>query len=296
MISDDIRSKIKRIKIYSKRLIKNGLTGDYLSAFKGSGLEFEKIREYQPGDDVRFIDWNSTARMNKLMVKQFVEERERTIILAIDLSSSLTYSSKTELKRDMAAMIAAVLAFIANDNKDKVGALFFSDKIEKWIAPSNGDLHIGTILENIFSLKSTKKSVLTNFREALNFLISLKKRNAVVFMLSDWIVDMQELIKFLKIVAFEYDFIAVRILDELERSFPEVGLLKLLDLETDNLLPLNIFGEEGTKKINILLKERLIEQQRIFEKHKIDLLDLTVDHPFINSMIKFFRGRIRRQI
>ncbi len=138
MLTQTMRSKIKKIKIYTKRIMQTTLTGDYLSAFKGSGLEFDQLREYQIGDDVRAIDWNSSAKMHKIMVKQYIEERDRTIILAIDVSQSNSYSSTEELRKDYIAEVAASLAFIAADSKDKVGALFFSDRVEKWIPPSRG--------------------------------------------------------------------------------------------------------------------------------------------------------------
>ncbi len=294
MISQDIRNKIKKIKIHTKRLIQSGLSGDYLSAFKGTGLEFDKIRDYQLGDDVRFIDWNCSARMNKMMVKQFVEERERTIILMIDVSKSEQYSSKKDLKKDMVATISSVLAFVASENKDKVGAFFFSDKVEKWIAPARGELHVGKILEKIFSIKPTSNK--TNINEALKFLIKLKKRNSVVFMLSDWIDDINNYSKILKVASCEYDFVGVRILDDCEKSFPNVGLLQIRDLETDKVITIDTRKSEGKKTINTFLNVRLLEQKGLFDKYKIDLLDLTVDQPFIHPMINFFRSRIRRQI
>ncbi|MFH1643924.1 MAG: DUF58 domain-containing protein [bacterium] len=294
MISEEIRRKIKKIKIYTKKLIQTGLSGDYLSAFKGSGLEFDKIRDYQIGDDVRFIDWNSSARMNKIMVKQFVEERERTIILVIDVSGSLVFSSKKDLKKDMVATIASILAFVSSENKDKVGALFFSDKIEKWIEPARGELQVGKILENIFSINP--KGSKTNINECLKFLINLKKRNSIVFFLSDWIDDIENYFKILKVAACEYDFVGVRILDERERSFPDVGLIEVKDLESGDIFAIDTRRKNQDKTLNTLMDIRLLEQKGLFDKYKIDLLDLTVGHDFIQPMVNFFRSRIRRQI
>jgi uncharacterized protein (DUF58 family) len=138
MLTDEVRKKIKKIRIHTKRMMHTSISGDYLSAFKGSGLEFDQIREYQHGDDIRSIDWNSSAKMNKIMVKQFIEERDRTIILAIDLSASSLYSSNYELRQDLIAQLSAAVAYISGENKDKVGALFFTDQVEKWIPPSRG--------------------------------------------------------------------------------------------------------------------------------------------------------------
>ncbi|MFH0898082.1 MAG: DUF58 domain-containing protein, partial [bacterium] len=206
-----IRKKIKLIKLHTKRLINTGITGDYLSAFKGSGLEFDRLRDYQMGDDIRFIDWKSSAKMNKLMVKEFVEERDRTVILGIDISASSLYSSQQELRTESIAQLATTLAFVAQENKDKVGAFFFSDHIEKWIPPCKGNLHIGKIIDTIFTIKPKGKK--TNITEALRFLVNLKKRNAIAFMISDWIDVSSLYSKLLRVASVEYDFLAVRILD-----------------------------------------------------------------------------------
>lgn len=289
-ISAELLNQIKSIKIFTKRLMKSSLAGDYLSAFKGSGLEFDQIREYQMGDDVRFIDWNASAKMNKVMIKQLIEERDRTIILAIDISASANFSSKKELKKEMISKVGAALTFIASENKDKVGVFFFSDKVEKWIAPGRGRAHVSRILKDILSLKPTGKK--TNIQQALNFLVSLKKRNSVVFMLSDWIDEIESYSNILKVTACEYEFVGIRFLDEKENSFPNIGLIDMQDLETGELFTV----DTKNKKINLFFKQHFLEQKRLFEKYKIDLLDLTVGHSFVNPMINFFRQRIRRQI
>lgn len=291
MINESIRSKIRKIQIHSKRLMQSSFVGDYTSAFKGSGLEFEQIREYQLGDDVRRIDWNSSAKNNKMMVKQFIEERERTIILAIDVSASSIYSSQQELRQDLIAQLSGTLALVAAHNKDKVGALFFSDRVERWIAPSRGPTHIGNILEAIFTTNPTGKE--TNIEQALKFLIKLKKRNAVIFMLSDWIDTPERYENILKVARCTYDFVGIRILDTCERALPDVGLLDIQDPETGILYTLDTAKH---KKILLHLQTRLLEQKRMFEKYKIDLLDITIGHSFVNQLVMFLHQRIRRQI
>jgi len=299
MISQDIRSKIKKIKIHTKRIMQSSLSGDYLSAFKGSGLEFDQLREYSAGDDVRFIDWNSSAKMNKIMVKQFIEERDRTIILAIDLSASTLYSSQQELRRDSIANLAAALAFIANHNKDKIGALFFSDHIEEWIAPSRGNVHVGKIIEKLFAITESKTDSRTksgaqkktNIAEALKFLINLKKRSAVVFMLSDWIDNQDEYSKFLRVASCQYDFIGIRILDRCEKDFPDIGLLDVIDPETGQQF---VLDSRKVKTLHTILNARLIEQKALFDKYRIDLLDIAIGQPFILPLVHFFSQRIRR--
>ncbi len=288
-------AKLKNIKILTKRIMHSTLAGDYASAFKGAGLEFDQIREYHVGDDIRFLNWNSLAKTGKLMVKQFVQERDRTVILAIDLSGSLDVSSQEELKKEMMATVAASLSFIADANKDKVGALFFSDRIEKWIAPSRGKAHIGTILKAIFETKPSGTQ--TDFEQALKFLVQLKKRNSIVFMLSDWISTNDTYKKLLRVARGEYDFVGVRFIDKVEQELPDIGLLDVYDPETGELCTLDT-GAKSDADVSLthFLKQRLSNQRKLFEKYKIDLLDLIVGESFIPPMIKFFHERIRSQI
>jgi len=296
MMNDELRQKIRRIRIHTRRVMHSSLSGDYLSAFKGVGLEFDQIRDYQMGDDVRFIDWNSSAKMNKIMVKQFREERDRTVILAIDVSASQHHSSKSELKKDVVAEIAAALAFVADHNKDKVGALFFSDRIEKWLPPSRGKVHLGSIIQTIFSLEAQERS--TNIQEALRFLVHLKKRNAIVFLISDWI-DQSDYVPLLKVARQKFDLIGIRLLDDVEHEIPDVGMLDVQDPETGSVGVLatgSFFPWERGTKTNLFIKERLIKQKRMFERYRIDMLDLVVGRSFVNPMISFFHQRIRRQV
>jgi uncharacterized protein (DUF58 family) len=296
MIDQATRKRIKKLEILTKRIMKSALAGDYLSAFKGSGLEFHQIREYQVGDDVRSIDWNSSAKMNKIMVKQFVEERERTVILAIDISGSTAYSSQRLLCSETIADIAGTLAFVTRYGKDNVGALFFSDVVEHWIAPRKGNVHFGKLIEQIFSIKPSSPS--TSLTAALKFLIQLKKKNAVVFLLSDFIDQSEEYQRLLKVVACQYDLIALRVLDHCEMQLPDIGLLEVVDSETGTHAILDTRGRKRTDhhNLNYFLGERAYQQRKIFEKYSIDLLDLDANTPFINPLIKFFQQRIRRQI
>ncbi|KKQ49296.1 MAG: hypothetical protein US69_C0007G0045 [candidate division TM6 bacterium GW2011_GWF2_38_10] len=291
MINEAIRKKIKLIKIHTNRLMQSTIMGDYTSAIKGSGLEFDQIREYQFGDDVRRIDWNSSAKGDKIMVKQFIEERERTIILAIDISRSCQYSSKEELRQDVIAQLAGTLALVAGNNKDKVGALFFSDKIEKWIAPSRGPLHVGKILEAVFTIEP--QGTKTSLENALKFLINLKHRNAIVFMLSDWIDDEASYKNALRIASCKYDLIGIRILDQCEHTFPNIGLLEIEDPESGERF---IINTTSLKNRSTFLQTRLAEQKQFFDRHALDILDITIGRPFINSIISFFHRRIKRQI
>lgn len=288
-MNNDIRQQIKKITIYTKRIMQSTLSGDYVSAFKGSGLDFDQLREYQMGDDVRFIDWNCSAKSNKLMIKQFIEERDRTVILAIDVSASSHYSSNHELRSQTIAQVASALAFIATHNKDKVGALFFSDTVEKWIPPNRGKSHYAQILEALCSL--TPKNKKTSIQAALHFLLSLKQRNAILFMLSDWIDEIESYEKLLKVARFKFDFIGVRLLDQCEHELPSFGMLDLQDPETGELVTIDTRAITKT-----FLHARQLEQNIFFKKQKIDLLDLIAGKSFVNSMVKFFHQRTRKQV
>lgn len=291
MINEEIRTKIKLIKIHTNRLMQSTIMGDYASAIKGSGLEFDQIRDYQFGDDVRRIDWNSSAKSHKIMVKQFIEERERTIILAIDISRSSQYSSQKELRQDVIAQLAGTLALVAGNNKDKVGALFFSDRIEKWIAPSRGPTHVGKILESVFTIEP--QGAKTSIEQALKFLVNLKQRNAIVFMISDWIDDEANYKNAMRIAGCKYDVIGVRVLDQCEYTFPAIGLLEIEDPESGEHC---IIDTSNQKHRHIFLTQRLLEQKHFFERNRIDLLDIVIGKPFINQLVMFLHQRIRRQI
>lgn len=295
MIDQSIRTKIKKIKIHTKRIMQSTLSGDYLSAFKGSGLEFHQIREYSPGDDVRAIDWNNSAKINKIMVKQFIEERDRTIILAIDVSGSNAFSSQESLRQDTISELASTLTFIASASKDHVGALFFSDVIEAWIPPAKGQSHTAKIIETIYTLKAKNKK--TDIAAALRFLIATKKRNAVVFFISDWIDDMSRCQNLLKVARCKFDLVSIRVLDRTEISVPGLGFLDIQNPEDGTMVSINTHNASTTHHpLSTFLNARLLAQKRLFEKFKIDLLDLPIAEPFINKLMSFFHQRIKRQV
>ena len=213
------------------------------------------------------------------------------MILAIDVSASSLYSSQKDLRKDAIANVAASLAFVAHENKDKVGVLFFSDTVEKWIAPSRGDLHVGKIVETIFSLEPHSKK--TNISHALRFLVNLKKRNSIVFMLSDWIDTIADYRKLLKVASVEYDFVVLRFLDRCEQEFPDIGILDIFDPENQSVCSLDSRNKKTITKFFSVYKNK---QKHLFDKYKIDFLDLMVGKPFVNDLIMFFHQRIRRQI
>jgi uncharacterized protein (DUF58 family) len=295
MITEEIRQKIKRIKIQTGRVMHTSLSGDYAAAFKGSGLEFDQLREYQIGDDVRNLDWNSSAKMDKLMIKQFIEERDRTVILCIDISASSQFGSGSLLRNELIAQVGAALTFITQHHKDKVGALFFSDIIEEWIPPKRSSLHVGTIIEKIFSLQAKNKR--TNPDVALRFLIDLKKKNSILFFLSDWIFDSPAYEKLLRIAAIEYDMVALRFIDDRERSFVDVGLIEIEDSETGACFTIDTSAKNQQQQtIQNALDNRLIQQKRLFDKYKIDYVDIPLHENFFSHLAAYFHARTKRQI
>lgn len=295
-MNKELLAKIKKIRILTKRFSRTSLVGDYSSAFRGFGMEFDQLREYVPGDDIRFIDWNSSLKTDSVMIKQFIEERERSLILMVDISKSLFFSSKSSLKKDLALEVAAALAFIGFDSKDKVGLLLFSDRVEKWIAPSRSRSIVYRILEALTSTKP--KGSGTKIEEAIKFLVSLKQRNSIIFTLSDWIEDSENYSKLLSIAKIKHDFISIRFLDEVEREFPDVGLIEIQDPESGKSLIINTKSSFSDKEndLNIFLGARLLKQNDFFRKNKIDLLDIKSEETILWSLVNFFHQRSKRSI
>lgn len=282
-LSKEVLQKVKQIEIQTRRLLSGNQIGDYRSAQKGTGLEFDQIRDYQMGDDVRFIDWKASARSDKILVKQYIEERNRTIILLVDQSASTFYGSSSQLKSEVIAQVASVLALVAECGKDHVGALLFADEVTQVIPPKRGRRHVHEIMEKIFTQKSTGK---TSLKNALERLITVQKHDAIVFIISDFFDSGYE--KVLKVVSRQHDVVAVRCLDKREKSFPAYGFLPVCDPET---------GQEGMintnqKIVSELLKKYQQETVSTLRKCKAELLDVQVDRPFVGDIIRFFRRRM----
>ncbi len=288
MLSHEILTKIKHIEIYTRRILNNTLAGDSRSAVRGSGFEFDQIREYQMGDDVRYIDWKSSVRMNTLLTKQYIEERSRTVIVAVDCSGSAFFSSNEDLRFDTIARMASVLALAAEYSKDHVGLLMFSDKVELFIPPKRGRMHTRMIMERLFDRKPAQ--VGTDLNSAFEYLARRTISKSLVFMISDFITE-RPFTKYMGIVAKKHDLIAIRCLDPYEKEFPSVGFLPIQDSETGEIALLDTRGKGGAR-LNALLGERVVEQNHLFKQHGIDLLDVRIDHSFMNELISFFRRRM----
>ncbi len=282
-LSKDIVQRIKHIELHTRRMLSGSMIGDYSSAQKGAGLEFDQIREYQLGDDVRFIDWSASARSNKILVKQYIEERNRTVILLVDQSASTLYGSTDNLKSQVIADVAAVLALVADYGKDHVGALLFSDEVKKVIPAQRGRKHIHMVMEDIFLSEPSGK---TSLNTALKRLLATHRQASIVFIISDFFDTEYE--KLLKVVARHHDVVAVRCTDPREHSTEMRGFITVQDTETQEYAEVALHD----KKLNLFLKTEQVKTADLLKRCGVDLLDVPVDQPFIGEVVRFFRRRM----
>ena len=290
MNTKDIIKKIRRIEISTNRLVTNIFAGEYESAFKGRGMEFDEVREYQHGDEVRTIDWNVTAKMGHPFVKKFVEERELIMILLVDVSGSTEFGTYQQKKSDIIAEISALLAFAAIRNNDKVGLICFTDQVELFIPPRKGKKHVLRLIRDI--LYCEPKRVTTDLGEALSFLERIQKRKSVVFLISDFRDNNYE--KPLKRINPRHDLVAISVADRRETEFPDVGLIELEDTETGEII---LFDSSSTKTRRHFQEKNLDEinkRKKFFLENKIDNIEIYTDQPYTQSLIHFFQYRHRK--
>ena len=284
-ITPEIKKKIRHIEIYTRRLLSGSLIGSSRSALKGIGFEFDQIRDYLVGDDLRFVDWRASARSQKLLVKQYIEERSRTVMLVIDVSCSMLYGATAEGKYERVAWIASLLSLIAMYGSDRVGCILYTDDIEQYIPPAKGHAHIYEIMSVLFSYKPTKTT--TNISVALKKVLELRQRNAVVFLLSDFIDE--NLPEYLPRVSKKHDVIAIRCLDMYECALPAVGFITVQDQENgvSGLL------DAGALVVKQFLAERMREQDTLFKRCSVSYIDNRHDESFIGELLTLFRRRMR---
>ena len=290
MIPKEILQKIQKIHIRTSYLVNDMFAGEYESAFRGRGMEFEEVREYTPGDDIRDIDWNVTARMGHPYIKLYREERELTIMLLVDVSSSGLFGTVTQLKNELAAELASVLAFAAIKSNDKVGLVIFSDHVEKYIPPKKGRSHVWRVIKEV--LEHQPRSTGTDIGAALNYLNTVCRRRAVVFLISDFIARGYETA--LRVTNKKHDVIAINITDPRERELPGVGMVALEDAETGETLLVDTTDEQVRKAYRLLAEEKFQQRLSTFKAAHIDYLDIRTDTPYIDTMLKFFRMREKR--
>jgi len=290
MSTIELLKKVRKIEIKTKGLSNHIFSGEYHTAFKGKGMAFSEVREYQPGDDVRSIDWNVTARYNSPFVKVFEEEREMTVILLIDVSGSSDFGTQTQLKREVATEIAAVLSFSAINNNDKIGVLFFSDKIEKFIPPKKGKSHILRIIRELITFESESKK--TNIEVALKYFNNVIKKRAVCFILSDFMDTNFD--KSLKITRNKHDIIALRIHDQREETLPNVGLIKVEDAESGQTRWMDSSNKQVRTNYNNNYREFEKELKQTLQSSGVDHIDIKTGKDYIKPLMSFFKNRGKR--
>lgn len=292
-MENDLLKKVRKIEIKTKSLSRNIFAGEYHSAFKGRGMAFSEVREYQYGDDVRNMDWNVTARLRSPYVKVFEEEREMTVVLLVDVSASRLFGTCSSFKRDLAAEIAAVLSFSASANNDKVGALFFSSKVEKFIPPKKGRSHLLHILKELLEFEPEEKG--TDISVALRFLTNAIKRRCTAFLLSDFIdVDASGSPRYeeaLKIAVNRHDISAINIYDPRERELPNVGLVRVRDAETGESAWVDTSSTKMRNAYAQWSKNAVSQSVSLLRKYRVDNVSIATGEDYVKSLISFLKNR-----
>ena len=306
MIPREIIKKIRQIELRTNRIVTETLAGAYQSVFKGQGMNFDEVREYQPGDDVRAIDWNVTARMNHPFIKKFVEERELTLMLVVDVSGSGLFGSRAQSKRELAAEIASVLAFSAIRNNDKVGLLLFTDEVEKFIPPRKGRSHVLRVIREVLFFEPKKRG--TNLVNALEFMGRVLPHKAICAVISDFITLPlpgsrknnlplpKELQTALRIANRRHDVVAVQIADRHELELPALGRLILEDAETGEILEVNTGHKTSRDVFALRQQKQLADLAKQFRSSGIDSIQLRTDEPYGATLGKFFETREKRRL
>ncbi len=291
MIPKELFKKVRRIEIVTRSLVENLFSGEYHSTFKGRGMEFDQVREYMEGDDVRAIDWNVTARMNRPFVKEFVEERELVVMLAVDLSASSDFGTARNFKSEIAAEICSLLAFSAIKNNDKVGLLLFTDRVEKYLKPQKGKKHVLRVIRELLFYRPDGKG--TDLDTGLDQLNHVLKRRAVIFLVSDFLKRPTD--RLLRVTNKRHDLVAVRISDRRERDMPNVGYAELEDSETGERLFVSTGSEAFRERYRLYAghEERALHAQ--FRSAGVDLIDVTTESGYIDPLVQFFQKRVRRR-
>jgi uncharacterized protein (DUF58 family) len=310
MIPREILKKIRQIEIRTNRVVTETLAGQYHSVFKGQGMNFDEVREYQPGDDVRAIDWNVTARMNHPFIKKFVEERELTLMLVVDVSGSGLFGSRAQSKRELAAEIASVLAFSAIRNNDKVGLLLFSDEVEKFIPPRKGRSHVLRVIREVLFFEPKRRG--TNLVQALEFMGRVLPHRAIAVVISDFITPPQraavspaarpqnplppEIQTALRIANRKHDVVAVQITDRYELELPALGRLILEDAETGEIVEINTGHASSRDAFALRQEKQRNDLARQFRSSGVDTIQLRTDEPYSAALGKFFENREKRRL
>jgi uncharacterized protein (DUF58 family) len=290
MIPRQILQKVKRIEIRTRGLVNDLFGGEYHSVFKGRGMTFSEVREYQPGDDIRLIDWNVTARTGSPFIKIFEEERELTVYLLVDISASGEFGSGQQLKREIGAEIAAVLGFSAIKNNDKVGLILFSDEIEKYVVPKKGKSHVLRVVREL--LYTVPERTGTSLKNALDYLLKVAKRKSVVFIISDFLD--QEYWSSLKVVNRKHDVIGIHLYDPAETNMPDMGLAKVEDPETGESFWVDTSSKDAQDRLRKEIQTRQEKFKKDAQKIGFDMIPIATDQDYVEPLMSFFRMREKR--
>ena len=290
METADLLKKVRKIEIRTKGLVNQIFSGEYHSVFKGRGMAFSEVREYQFGDDIRTIDWNVSARFNHPFVKVFEEERELTVMLLVDVSGSGEFGTVHQLKKDVAAELCAVFAFSATKNNDKVGVIFFSDIVEKFIPPKKGRTHILRIIRELLDFQPVHRR--TNLTEGLRFLTSAIKKRSTAFLISDFLDSGYD--DALKIAARKHDLIGVRLYDPRETELAPVGLMRVRDAETGDARWIDTTNRTVRDRYRQWWKDLEERRKKLFRRSGMDVIHIRIDQSYINPLVSFFRAREKR--
>ena len=287
MDTKELLKKVRKIEIKTRRLSDHIFSGEYHTSFKGRGMTFSEVRQYQFGDDVRAIDWNVTARYNEPYVKVFEEERELTMMLMVDISGSESFGSKNSFKEDIITEIAATMAFSATQNNDKIGLLLFSDQIELYIPPKKGKSHVLRIIRELIEFKP--KSRKTDISQALRFLSGTQKRKAIVFLISDFLTEGYE--QTLKIASKKHDITGIRVYDAREEKMPNLGMVEMLDAETGNIRLINTGSKSVRLEYEKYYDEKMKYFRETFSKCGSGVVSTRVDESYVTKLLGYFKSR-----
>lgn len=292
MISKELIKKVRQIQITTNHMVNDVFAGQYQSVFKGQGMEFHEVREYMPGDDIRTIDWNVTARTGKPFIKKFVEEREMTVMLMVDVSGSLDFGSTSQLKKNLAAELAALLAFSAIKNNDRVGLILFSDRVEHYIPPQKGVRHVLRVISEVLQCEPESKK--TDLVPALDFMNHVTTRKSVCFLISDFFFDRQAAQRGLNITAKKHDLVGVVVGDKRETSWPRVGLVDWVDAETGETYLVDTSDKATRHALTSMQRTRRDDLLKQLARSGIDAVEVNAGESYTKEFIKFFKKRERR--
>jgi uncharacterized protein (DUF58 family) len=287
----EILKKIRRIELRTRRLVNSMFAGQYHSVFKGRGMNFEEVREYAPGDEIRSIDWNVTARMNAPYIKKYTEERELTVMLLVDVSASGIFGSVELSKRELAAEVASILAFSAINNNDKVGLILFTDRIELFIPPKKGRLHTLRLIREMLYFEPEGRG--TDLAGALDYLNLVVSRRSVVFMISDFLAP--DFTKALTVSSKRHDLVAMPVIDKGESELPNVGIITLEDAETGEQIDVNTSSKAVRRALREINDDRLADLEYLLRSRRVDIVRLTTTEDYLIPLRNFFEQRERRQ-